>query len=216
MNPNHDDMPTTLDYAKPAPRYQLSRKGKLLLGGIVVLPTIVAATVLVPSLQRTRCGGPLSSCANNLRQIGLAIQMYAVENKGRAPDSWQRLLESEDIGPEAFICPAGDGVAAPGATKRQQSANLGHGDHCSYFYLGTDAFNEQAMTAPANFVIAYELPTTHPDSGWINVLFADIHVEAINKADARKLLGLIATGVRPVVWPPVATLPIPSAAESHE
>lgn len=128
--------------------------------------------------------------------------MYAAENQGRLPDSWQTLFLNEDLVPENFVCPATDGVAATGATKPQQAAKLPNSEHCSYFYLGAAALGQLAWNSPesANAVLAYELPANH--HGYINVLFGDIHVEALPPAAARQLLGLIATGVRPVIWPP--------------
>ncbi|HEY3320814.1 MAG TPA: type II secretion system protein [Planctomycetota bacterium] len=56
----------------------LKPRGLTLLEVIVVLVMIaVLAGLLLPTLQRTRCGGSRSSCSSNLNQIAKACFMYA-------------------------------------------------------------------------------------------------------------------------------------------
>lgn len=51
-------------------------------------------SILLPSLAKARQAAVKIACGNNLRQIGLAINMYASDNHGFAPAAW---------GPEANV-----------------------------------------------------------------------------------------------------------------
>lgn len=52
---------------------------------VVVAIIAVLAGLLLPTLGRAKEGGRRSHCINNLRQIGLAIQMYRDDNSDRSP-----------------------------------------------------------------------------------------------------------------------------------
>lgn len=47
-------------------------------------------SILLPSLNRARLQANLIRCSSNLRQIGIAVQIYGVDNKGYAPYGDQR------------------------------------------------------------------------------------------------------------------------------
>ena len=50
---------------------------------------IVGVAVLLPSLNRPRCGGSSRvKCASNLKQIGLAMLLYSNENRGQYPRAY--------------------------------------------------------------------------------------------------------------------------------
>ena len=58
------------------------RNRKLLwIGGISFVVLAGATAALIPSVVMGRCGGPESSCINNLRQIDGAKEQWALENK---------------------------------------------------------------------------------------------------------------------------------------
>lgn len=52
---------------------------------VVVAIIALLIAVLLPSLGQARAGSKLAVCGSNLRQLGLAIQAYAMENAGFIP-----------------------------------------------------------------------------------------------------------------------------------
>src|SRR4026207_1570598 len=53
----------------------------------LVVPAITAilASLLLPTLSRAKEKGKQTSCLNNLRQMGLALFLYADDNQDRLP-----------------------------------------------------------------------------------------------------------------------------------
>jgi prepilin-type N-terminal cleavage/methylation domain-containing protein/prepilin-type processing-associated H-X9-DG protein len=65
---------------------KMIRHGFTLIELLVVLSIIgVLMGILLPAMEHVRHQGYIDKCASNLRQIGLAISMYANENQGNYP-----------------------------------------------------------------------------------------------------------------------------------
>jgi prepilin-type processing-associated H-X9-DG protein len=160
----------------------------------------VAVTFLIfmPSVEfnSTGAGASFVKCASNLQQIGLAIRLYANDNKGQYPDTFTTLLANEDITPAVFVCPSSNDSPAGGPTTQATLDDLTSGGHLSYIYAGRGL---TTSTATSNTVVAYEPLSNHHDK--INVLFGDGHVEFFYQPEAGQLLSKAASGERPVAMP---------------
>lgn len=151
---------------------------------LLVSPMMMA--ILFPALARSRQFAFRTVCANNLKQIGLSMQIYAEEHDGKYPtaDRWCDLL-----------------IQHAGATHpifRCRGAGA-HSDRCNYA-INKNLENFDTGSAPHDMVVLFE---THP--GWnqtggpemlttdnhqglgCNVLFIDNHVNFVKTKDLDKL-----------------------------
>jgi prepilin-type processing-associated H-X9-DG protein len=119
----------------------------------------IGTGVLMPALARTRQQARNTVSMTNLKQLGLAVIMYAEEHDGKLPDSFEqakeyygdsKVLESP-FKPKGFTGP-------------------------SYIYVSGHTMKADS---PASQIVAYENPGYCQDT--INTLFLDGHVERMQR-----------------------------------
>lgn len=109
----------------------------------VIAVIAVLSAILIPAVGRARESANQSKCVSNLRQIGVAVQSYANDHKGKYPEAsfhgkagkpWCRALEPyvgiESDGRESdnlFHCPAVEEGKHHGWSDYGYNENLGLG-----------------------------------------------------------------------------------------
>ena len=79
-----------------------SRKGFTLIELMIVIAIIaILAAILVPNFVRARAQGQLTACKSNLKNVGTALEMYAVDHNGRYPTQLTLLTTARGL-----LCPA--------------------------------------------------------------------------------------------------------------
>lgn len=141
--------------------------------GIVVSATFIflafplaaiLAGMLLPALAQAKGKAQQISCVNNLKNIGLAARMYAIDHDGRYPPGFPAMATALGS-PKVLVCPNDSGHRPAGDWSRWQPQNS------SYQYFGAAVTNED----PA-IVLCY---CTHHPSQRVNVLLADGSVQSI-------------------------------------
>ena len=63
---------------------------------LVVIATIaILASLLLPTLSRSKTKAISIRCCSNLRQMGLAFTMYADDNSQRLPDLYSKMVDRQ-------------------------------------------------------------------------------------------------------------------------
>ena len=114
----------------------MKKQGFTLIELLVVMAILtILAGLLVPGVMRTREQARRTACMNNLRQIGIALHLYASDSKEKFPDVGQSSASNFEVlraggyldDYDVFICPSDrENVAAT-------SGPLGSGN-VSYMY----------------------------------------------------------------------------------
>jgi prepilin-type processing-associated H-X9-DG protein len=157
------------------------------------LALLLAFGVMIPSMCRATEPANRVKCSNNLRQIGIALLMYANNHGGQFPDTLNILLtpdEGAEITSDVFTCPSSSDERAMGHTPAEIARNLtAEPGHLSYVYVGADLTN---ATATADRIVAYDNPHNHTDG--INFLYGDAHVEFLVRKRADQVIARLGAG----------------------
>ena len=161
--------------------------GQLLLIGLAVW--------LVSGTGRAREPANRIKCASNLRQIGQALQLYSTECGGAYPPSFDEILLTGDIVPEAFVCPSSTGERAEGATHQELLQNFHRAGACSFVYA-LEGQDVPASSVTPKHVLAYEDMANHNRQG-MNVLYGDGSTEWLGPREAARVLAELQGGYNP-------------------
>jgi prepilin-type processing-associated H-X9-DG protein len=138
-----------------------------------VMPSIVQVAKLLPILNQSRTKARRISCMSNLKQIGLAMKMYAMDHKDKYPTgnnaTGLNKLVKEDYLTDlsVYVCPNSKTVkAAAKGSKELKEANS------SYIYIG-DFVEGDGARVPVAF------DKLDSKKRIINILYQDGHVGAL-------------------------------------
>jgi prepilin-type processing-associated H-X9-DG protein len=176
-----------------AGRPRLARAGMIL--GIInlVLTAIWLATLPLAYIRAQRAAEQVR-CLSNLRTIAQAEMIYASQNRGYLPPSFDVLVASMPTTPPVTLtrtlgCPACAGNPA------KPPATVGTRMRSNYVFLLWGARLTQ-VRKPTRTVLAYEPLTNHDGRGGA-FLFVDGHVELLKPALATKVIAELQAGQNP-------------------
>jgi prepilin-type N-terminal cleavage/methylation domain-containing protein len=176
-------------------RRAASRGGFTLIELLVVIAIIaILAGLLLPTLGRAKEKGRSIACVNNLKQLGVALNLYADENDGKLPTAEQvPSMPLDPANPLPRICDllaphlgyATNALPKVMTVFRCPKDNVGRFEQngSSYewnsWYNGRPAHNPRTSQNPvSDALLMYDYENFHGAStnGTKNVLFADYHV----------------------------------------
>lgn len=143
-----------------------------LMAGMLGIGGFRSAAVAVNTTQRVQS-------ASNLKQIGMAMHLYADQHQGRYPPNLGALRDALPL--QVF-------VVNPEKLRRAGAANLEGDQKAAWIVNNTDYEYVGAELDPAadpEQVVAYEKPEAR--SGGVNVLFNDGHVEYVTGPRAQEI-----------------------------
>ena len=184
--------------ARRNPRAASRARGRalaaILISG-VELALVLGGTMLLPTFGKPREPADRIKCASNLRQIGMALQIYANDHNRQFPPSFDEVLMYGDITSEVFVCPSSNDTHATGPTTQAAIQQWRKPGFLSYVYVpppaGIDSFNITGA-----HVLAYE-PTSHHGGDGMNVLYGDGHVDWLSRRDAAYVIAELQAGHNP-------------------
>lgn len=198
-----------LDYAACTPedgnanrRPRLSTYSKVCIALAIVAFIAAAGMLILPQFGRSRPIANVIKCGSNLKQIGLAIHMYAGDYGDALPPDFATLVLDPGLAPYTFVCASRDctddvAKLPSTATTQQAASTVVEGTStCSYFLCKFPGQTLSQLTP--RHVLVYEKPLNHTtETNGMNVLFADGRVDWIDAPLRDKIAAELAAGQNP-------------------
>ncbi len=160
---------------------------------LVVIAIIgILASMLVPAITRAKESGRAAKCLNNLRQIGLALQLYVGDNDNRMPVMRDRTYGTNAVPPPPPALPSPDVVLARQlagtniwlcpSDRDQVFQQSGASYAWNSLLNGQDADHLKVFNLTPgqhNIPVFYDKESFHKDIGKdkeVNFLYADGHI----------------------------------------
>lgn len=158
----------------------------VVLSGVMVLLLPIMAAMLVPAIARAKSKGQTIQCMNHVKQLNLALLMYASDNRDTLPpaESWCDLIKPYSGGStEMFGCPS----QPPGKCSYGFNAALSHKRlseirnpaQTVLVFSAAQGWNQAGGLSQA-------VPHIHSHNG-LTLGFADGHTESANPSRASSL-----------------------------
>lgn len=86
--------------------------------GCMMLLIPIQLAMLLPALAKAKAKAQTINCINNIKQLNLALLMYANDNQDTFPNAnnWCTAIQSYAVQPSVFVCPAKRSLKAPQST----------------------------------------------------------------------------------------------------
>ena len=184
---------------------------------VVIAIIAILASLLLPVLGKAKDDANRIRCVNNVKQLGLALQMYGDDNGALLPIAhdvvpwnatnvlpWTQVLSPYFNNTNILACPAFSQLY------NKSPFNYFMGARAAFITTGTDAsVSLRNIFLPAQYVLSgdcnftFEAIDADPDNysqdtlfanlpspghnGWLNILFADGHIKNYNKFNTNEL-----------------------------